>query len=256
MSSLTNCDGNDPANNPGNLKHGGKFTDQDYVYETIPLKAGDSGDFEKKCKEWSTGLYKGFVQRDLLNQNIQDICGDVELWANGGVEGTKIYQKNPGSDDAVTFTVSFAKLTTIPKQVCIDELMELSGGCNGNDPNNQFDFKWGGWKAKPDRYYEIAPTANRMPTTSGSGSGSLGHLPVKGTKGMNGKDIDKTVLQMCLAGYGYEEWDPFNCAGKFDLIHFVSLLLFPGSSPVLSSSPSTHCLHLSPISCTTKCLVP
>lgn len=210
---VSGCDGNDRAHNPGNLKHGGRWKDEHGL--TWTAEARQFNEWKLMCNGWADGKIKGFVKADKMRAHYEkDVCTDIQLWANGGLDGDKTYTYEEDNDDAVSYRIVWGVGVKISTEDCIKQIAELHDGCDVDPVNNQFNFKFGGLKAKRGISYAITPLKTRMPISSGSGTGNAGNGRSRGDTGRDGKKIDKAVLQMCLAGYGDLEWDGLECAGE------------------------------------------
>ena len=225
MLPVDSCDGNDALHNPSDLKHGGYYKDKNGIkYSAQPLK---SDEFQKICSGWGG---TSFMEAGIMNDDIRKMCQAVSLLSRNREGGTFWSRYGAKTNDEVEIRVTWIKGLHLTLDTCVDQMSEISVGCDGDPVLNQFDFKWGGEKLGRSVYYNIHPTGPRRPLVSGDNHGALNDQETRyGDTGRSGKKIDKAVLQMCLSGYN-DQWSDLDCAGKFYFIfkpnHYNAYIYF------------------------------
>lgn len=213
-SSIEGCAEND---NPGSLKHGGSWTDNNGIeFITEPLK-----DLAVKtyCNLWTGDKHNAFISKAKMEEDKIKFCADVAGWSsNKDFPDFHEVTYDAETDNSVRFKVSLRKPRAFSQTSCNKDLEELHIVCNEDAILNQFDFKWGGLVARKGIYYEVTPLKSRRPIMSGGGEDPEGFTKFedrsRGDTGKDGHKIDKAVLQMCLAGYGEQQWDGLPCGGE------------------------------------------
>lgn len=112
---------------------------------------------------WQGTGKKAFANGDRMNENYKDFCDAVD---NGHPTNTlnwsfrKTY--HPGTQDEHEMYIQLSNdASTFDKQQCLDSFSGIINGCDGNDPNNPLDFKFGGSYVHGDYEYQVNPKHDR-----------------------------------------------------------------------------------------------
>ena len=136
--------------------------------KALGVKAPDCVKVDKFTCWQATGR-RAYASVDRMNENFKDFC-DNELQlgrdGNGGAIGSTTYHK--GTPDEHIFAVhlgpngSKADLEKI-KAECHDSMDRIINGCDGNDPANPMDWKFGGQWVRGDNTWEVTAMADYRP---------------------------------------------------------------------------------------------
>jgi len=116
---------------------------------------------EFKC--WQKEGRKGYATGDKMNENIQAFCNDVKVPEHEvGWKWEKTFFE--GTPDEHSFHMQLSKNTAdFNKYQCEDSFKRIVNGCDGNDPNNPLNWKFGGRWQRADTTYEINVKRDNRP---------------------------------------------------------------------------------------------
>jgi hypothetical protein len=106
---------------------------------------------------WQKEGRKAFVSWDRLNENYKDFCNDVKPPDNTiNWKWEKTYHK--GTPDEHTFSLQLTDGTwAFDKAACLESFDRIINSCDGNDPNNPLNLKFGGrWVRGNYNYQYVA----------------------------------------------------------------------------------------------------
>lgn len=108
---------------------------------------------EFKC--WQTDGRKGYANADRMNENYKDFCDQVKTPDNTvGWKSEVPY--HVGTPDEHSFLLRLSsKDSSFNKDECLQSFDRLINGCDGNDPNNPMNWKFGGRYVRGEYTYEI-----------------------------------------------------------------------------------------------------
>ncbi|KAK1758817.1 SGNH hydrolase-type esterase domain-containing protein [Echria macrotheca] len=112
---------------------------------------------------------KAFVSWDRLNENYKDFCDSVKQPDNEvNWKFEKTYHAE--SFDEHTFKIQLRDgASKFDKQQCLDSMDRIINSCDGNDPNNPLNFKFGGKWVRGSYDYQINPRYDRKMFTKKDG---------------------------------------------------------------------------------------
>lgn len=124
------------------------------MLEAVDLRAKVLGLEAQSCEVidefhcWQKeGHQNSYISGNKVNENIQDFCDSVVQPSNTlGWKYEKTYFK--GSVDEHTFVLQLDdKTADWSKPDCLEAFGRIVNGCDGNDPENPMDWKFGGsWR--------------------------------------------------------------------------------------------------------------
>lgn len=143
---------------------------------------------EFKC--WQKEGRRGYATADKLNENYKDFCDDVKQPANTvGWRWEKTYFKD--TPDEHSFLLQLGDGTAdFAKEECLESFERIINGCDGNDPENPLNWKFGGRWRRGEYSYEINIKRDNRPwpaikATYGSCKGDwrvvYSHYNIRGT---------------------------------------------------------------------------
>ncbi|KAK2616603.1 hypothetical protein QQS21_000426 [Conoideocrella luteorostrata] len=121
-----------------------------YTIASWALRAEILGVTPSKCKKtdkfscWQSTGSKAFASEPCLHANYKDFCGGVP---NTDGKQTLSYSTkyDEGTPDEVKFSVSYdGTSTNYGERECEESMYRIINSCDGNDPNNPMDWKFGG----------------------------------------------------------------------------------------------------------------
>ncbi|KAI8275803.1 Lipase 1 [Colletotrichum sp. SAR 10_98] len=100
---------------------------------------------------------KAYASGDRLNEDYKDFCDSVTRpTGQSGWSYAKTYHK--GTPDETGFLLSIAEgSTNYDKQECLDKMWAVINNCDGNDPENPMNWKFGGEYVHGDYTYQVNP---------------------------------------------------------------------------------------------------
>lgn len=151
---------------------------------------------ELKCFQDSGS--KSYASAYSLYSNTADFCNKAIPDLNSRSTGEQFsYEYNTGTLDDVVFTVTKdSGATTLDKNACNAAINRILDGCDGNDPNNPMNWKFGGNYINGAYTYNIAPVRKNRP------------FPVPKTPSAKCQGKYKGVLtRYNIRGAGWATWD-------------------------------------------------
>lgn len=116
---------------------------------------------EFKC--WQKEGKKGYVTADRLDENFKSFCDEVEGPGEGarGWKYAKSYHK--GTPDKHELVFEMGDLgKEFSKKECLESFERVTHSCDGNDPKNPMNWKFGGmWKRDQYTYTVNVKRTNR-----------------------------------------------------------------------------------------------
>jgi Alpha-galactosyl-binding fungal lectin len=166
------------------------------VAKAIDLRAKVLGLGSQSCqltdefKCWQKEGRRGYATADKLNENYKDFCDDVRQPANTvGWRWEKTYFKD--TPDEHSFVLQLSDRTAdFNKGECVESFERIINGCDGGDPENPLNWKFGGKWRKGEYSYELNIKRDNRPwpmikATHGSCNGNwaplLSHYNIRGT---------------------------------------------------------------------------
>lgn len=131
------------------------------VAKAIDLRAKVLGLGPQTCevkdvfKCWQKQGRKGYAQPNKMNENYKKFCDEVKQPAHtAGWRFEKTCFVN--TPDEQSFVLQLGdSATTFNKDQCLDSFDRIINGCDGNDPENPMNFKYGGQWRRGQYTYEI-----------------------------------------------------------------------------------------------------
>lgn len=115
-----------------------------------------------KC--WQKDGRKAYASGDRMNENYKDFCSNfVKQPSNTkGWKATNPYHE--GTPDEHSFTVQLSdNVADFNEDECLDSMERIINSCDGNDPSNPMDWKFGGQYVRGEYTYEVTPAADYRP---------------------------------------------------------------------------------------------
>ncbi|KAI1931951.1 hypothetical protein LOZ66_006276 [Ophidiomyces ophidiicola] len=137
--------------------------------KTIDLRAKVLGIEPQTCeiadefKCWQKEGRKGYATADKLNENYKDFCEGIQQPEHEvGWKSEKTYFKD--TPDEQSFLVQLGpKTAKYKKDECMQSFERIIHGCDGNDPNNPLNWKFGGRWTRGEYTYELNIKRNNRP---------------------------------------------------------------------------------------------
>ncbi|KAL7622473.1 hypothetical protein AAE478_007979 [Parahypoxylon ruwenzoriense] len=107
---------------------------------------------------------KAYASPDQLNKNYKDFCSNYVQPPEHqvGWKAEKTYHK--GTPDEHTLRVQLSEeVADFNENECLDSMDRIINGCDGNDPKNPMNWKFGGRWVRGEYTYEVEPTADYRP---------------------------------------------------------------------------------------------
>ncbi|EEP82320.1 predicted protein [Uncinocarpus reesii 1704] len=172
------------------------------IETTMNLRAKVLGVEPKICevkeqfKCWQKEGMKGYATADVLDMNYKKFCDEVKPPGEGAVgwKFTKKYQV--GTPDEQEFEYELGDLGDgFNKNECLESFKRIIHGCDGNDPENPLNWKFGGtWKRDQDTY-TVTPKRTNRP------------WPLKKPYGSCEGESFISFSGYVIAGAGWSSWD-------------------------------------------------
>lgn len=108
---------------------------------------------------------KAYVSWDRLDKNYKDFCDNVDVPKNtvNWSFNKKYHEKTPEEHD---FYIKLSNgASKFDKDQCRESFDRIINSCDGNDPNNPLNFKFGGRWVRGDYTFEINPKWDRALVT-------------------------------------------------------------------------------------------
>lgn len=153
--------------------------------ELMDVRAQVLGITAPECKKvdeftcWQKTGRRAYASVDRMNTNYKTFCNkDMQVVWRGGIGwiGSATYHK--GTPDEHVFAVQLgedavAAGTDSLRAECLESMSTIINSCDGNDPTNPMDWKFGGQWVRGDNTWEVTAMADQRPwppiqTTTGS----------------------------------------------------------------------------------------
>lgn len=117
--------------------------------------AGQSCAITDEFKCWQKDGRRGYASAARLNENYKKLCDQVQAPPNTvGWKSEVSY--DTGTPEEHSFPLSLSSnINTFDKQECLESLDRIINGCDGNDPENPMNWKFGGRHVKAERTFEV-----------------------------------------------------------------------------------------------------
>ncbi|XP_014562015.1 hypothetical protein COCVIDRAFT_11367 [Bipolaris victoriae FI3] len=149
---------------------------------------------EFKC--WQKEGRKGYVTGDRMNESIEKFCGTDVNAPDHEVGWRREFTYYPGTLDEHTFVLQLGQdAGDFKKDDCIESFQRIVHSCDGNDPENPLNWKFGGRWRRDDYTYEINVKRDNRP------------WPVKATYGSCNGDYKFLWSYYEIRGAGFSSWD-------------------------------------------------
>ncbi|KAK2760014.1 hypothetical protein FQN54_002750 [Arachnomyces sp. PD_36] len=131
------------------------------IDKTIDLRAKVLGIESETCeitdefKCWQAEGRREYVTQDIINKSFKDFCDDVEQPEHTvGWKWEKSYWQDTPDHHSIQLQLSeFA--SDFNKEECLESLDRIVNGCDGNDPDNPMNWKFGGRWRRGEYTYEV-----------------------------------------------------------------------------------------------------
>lgn len=150
---------------------------------------------EFKC--WQKEGRKGYANANRLNENYKDFCNHFVKQPENivGWKAEKTYHKTTPEEHS--FLIELSGNTGIyDKQQCLESFDRIINGCDGNDPKNPMNWKFGGRYVRGEYTYEVNIKRDTRPWP-----------PIKSPKGSCEGWYYGSLSSYVLRGAGWSTWD-------------------------------------------------
>ncbi|EFX05543.1 hypothetical protein CMQ_3612 [Grosmannia clavigera kw1407] len=165
---------------------------------------------------WQPDGKKAFASGDRMNENYKDFCNTVDKdHPSDTLNWAKSKTYHAGTQDEHEISVQLSNgASTWDKAQCLDSFSRIINGCDGNDPNNPLDFKFGGNYVRGDYTYQVNPKHDRTLVKAPTGDCKGSYKPLWGSytlrgSGWSGYDFGADTLlpsaKSCVGG-GITNW--------------------------------------------------
>lgn len=119
---------------------------------------------------WQKEGRKAYASADRMNENYKSFCeNDMKLVYRGGSVGyigSATYHK--GTPDEHVFAVQLSESASTRSEEdihseCLESMDRIINNCDGNDPSNPMNWKFGGQWQLDDNYWEVTALADNRP---------------------------------------------------------------------------------------------
>ena len=108
---------------------------------------------EFKC--WQAEGRTGYATPDQLNESYEDFCDDVDQPDNTvGWKWEKTYRHDTPDEHTLLLQLS-DEVADFNKEECLESFDRIINGCDGNDPDNPMNWKFGGMWRRGEYSYEV-----------------------------------------------------------------------------------------------------
>lgn len=109
---------------------------------------------EFKC--WQTDGRKGYANGDRMNENYKDFCDKVKPPADTVGWKSDVPPYHEGTPDEHSFSLQLTSdASRFDKDECLESFDRIINGCDGNDPENPMNWKFGGRYVRGEYTYEV-----------------------------------------------------------------------------------------------------
>ncbi|KAK4143162.1 SGNH hydrolase-type esterase domain-containing protein [Dichotomopilus funicola] len=115
---------------------------------------------------WQDTDWKGYANEPFLNDQYEDFCDDVETGDefDGWTYDDTFAEDTPDETQfKVTLEKDGAGSAEYSKAECKDSMSRIINGCDGNDPDNPMDWKFGGEWKRGRFTYQVNPQRENRP---------------------------------------------------------------------------------------------
>lgn len=117
---------------------------------------------EFKC--WQNEGRTGYVTADRMNENIEAFCGNDVDAPDHEIGWKREATYHEGTPDEHTFVLQMGKdVGDFNKDTCVESFTRIVNSCDGNDPENPLNWKFGGRWLRDDTAYEINVKRDNRP---------------------------------------------------------------------------------------------
>ncbi|OIW22887.1 SGNH hydrolase [Coniochaeta ligniaria NRRL 30616] len=120
---------------------------------------------------WQASGKKAFANGDRMNENYKDFCDAVDKdHPTNTLNWSRRKTYHAGTQDEHEMYIQLSNdASAWDKNQCLDSFSRIINGCDGNDPNNPLDFKFGGSYVRGDYEYQVNPKHDRTLITEMTG---------------------------------------------------------------------------------------
>lgn len=116
---------------------------------------------EFKC--WQTDGRKAYANADRMNENLKNFCDQVVVPAHTVGWNSKVTY-HAGTPDEHSFLLQLSSnAATYNKDECLESFDRIVNGCDGGDPNNPMNWKFGGRYVRGEYTYEVNVKRDNRP---------------------------------------------------------------------------------------------
>ena len=166
---------------------------------------------------WQKEGSKKYASAARLNEDYKDFCDRVEPKDTKGWSYKHTYHK--GTPDETEFSIALSGTSTsFDKADCKKKMWAVINNCDGNDPKNPMNWKFGGEFVHGDYTYEVTPKKAKrhwpVPkepggSCKGTYMGGCGDYVIKGygwASSDSGQDTLRPKAKSCVGG-GLTSWE-------------------------------------------------
>ncbi|KAF9876848.1 hypothetical protein CkaCkLH20_05694 [Colletotrichum karsti] len=119
---------------------------------------------------WQKEGKRAFVEFKLVDENYKDFCNDVKPPGNTiNWKWEKTYYADTPDEHTISLEL-FDGASEFDKNLCLESLDRIINSCDGNDPKNPLNFKYGGRWVRGNYNYHINPKKDRTMITKRDGT--------------------------------------------------------------------------------------
>ncbi|KAL8911338.1 MAG: hypothetical protein Q9171_003465 [Xanthocarpia ochracea] len=117
---------------------------------------------EFKC--WQTDGRRGYANAERMNENYKDFCNKVTAPADTVGWTSDIPPYHEGTPDEHSFIVELTNAASLfDKDECLESFDRIINGCDGSDPENLMNWKFGGRYVRGEYTYEVNVKRDNRP---------------------------------------------------------------------------------------------
>ncbi|KAK3395015.1 SGNH hydrolase-type esterase domain-containing protein [Podospora didyma] len=164
------------------------------ILGVTPQVCGVTDEF--KC--WQKEGRRAYATANKLDENYKTFCNELDA-PSGGVTGwSRDRTFHQGTPDEHQFIVSLGSDASgdFNRQECLDSFERIIHGCDGDDPQNPMNWKFGGTWKKGAYTYEVSPKRDNRPWP-----------PIKEPNGFCIGTYKGLFSDFQMAGSGFSSWD-------------------------------------------------
>ncbi|KAJ5561370.1 esterase family protein [Penicillium sp. DV-2018c] len=144
---------------------------------------------------------RAYASEPRLNEKLKDFCDDVKdnHPDEDGWSWSKKYDE--GTPDETEFKMQLEDTTdSFNHDTCVESMQRIVNGCDGNDPNNPMDWKFGGSWRRGDHTYIVTPQRDNRPWPKDGG-------PIQKPYGKCDGGYKVFFSTYTIYGAGWASWD-------------------------------------------------